>query len=281
MLWGYRLVRIIHRLSFNATKDGSQIEILDQLQLKYNFVPLLGSEGLVSLEISEDHQHWFRVKELSNTWDCVDFVRSEFSIAELRAADYLVMRSTWLNGYPMPDEDNGYLDATYGGSGCESCGNGMLQCRPFQLRSEPKWGRRALMQLNWIPDEFFVTPEAFSNLFADFGLHAREVLHYKHQAPLKTVVQLDITAESKNPLQIVALENWCNKCGRTRCSHQPRGFFPSFKEKESQAAVFRTQERFGDGGVTWSEVIVSQQVYRALSDQRIRAVAFRPLASNL
>lgn len=54
----------------------------------------------------------------------------------------------------MPDYKAGYLMTTYGGTGCGVCGVGQLQKAPFSMRAEPKWGRRHMMQLNWVADDW-------------------------------------------------------------------------------------------------------------------------------
>lgn len=273
-------MKIIHRVSFNATEAGNQTQLLDELNIPYELSPLLGPNKFVTLDISEDHQHWEKIRDLIPKWNGLDVVRTQFSESELNSADFLVMRSSWVHGYPMPDDENGYLDVTYGRTGCDVCGNGRLQRAPFQMRSEPKWGRRHVMQLNWIVDEFFVTPYAYRSVFADFGIGEYEVLKHKKGTRLENVVQLQISAVAEDPLKIGEPDNVCPGCKQPRYKHQSVGYFPGLPESETRASIFRSQERFGEGAITWSEVIVSQEVYRAVAISRLVGFEFHPLSNQ-
>ena len=88
------------------------------------------------------------------------------------------------------------------GQFCERCGVGLKQTAPFQMIGEPKWGKRGILQLNWVFDQFFATPGIWASVFDPHGVASRVVTDTKGRE-LKTVVQLvareeiDIATASK------------------------------------------------------------------------------------
>ena len=132
---------------------------------------------------------------------------TEFTEQEIHAARRCNLRSTWQHGYPQPDELNfGYWQTTYDLSDhCSACGIGMRQKAPFQMKGEPKWGRRAILQLHWVLDEYFVTPELWAGVFEPLGVPCRPVTNTKGEFPAELIrrlakagVQLNVTALTTN-----------------------------------------------------------------------------------
>lgn len=271
-------MNIIHRLSFSAAGHGPETEYLEQLQIPFSFTPLVTPDGVVSFDISENESNWEAVKDRLLSWQALDIVRTEFTDRELDESQYLVLRPQWTSGYPMPMANNEYLDGTYGSSGCDVCGAGRVQRAPFQMKSEPKWGRKQMMHLNWVPNEFFVTPRLFQDVFSKIGISAREVLHHAKRTPLKSVLQLEISAVAESPLRIGPSTNKCANCGVARFNFHSRDFFPPLVNDREKAEAFRTQETFGEGALSWNELIITQNVRRRLIASRVRDVSFYPLA---
>jgi hypothetical protein len=112
--------------------------------------------------------------------DALDIVRTEFSNAEIESAEWLRMRGEWHHGYPLPREELGYLIATYDLSEyCMECGVGAKQVAPFRMRGEPKWGRRGILQLNWVFGEYFVKPSVWRDVFEPHHIPYRSVIDAK------------------------------------------------------------------------------------------------------
>src|SRR3954453_5608074 len=101
-------MKIIHRVSLNA--DSAQREFL--LSLGFHLIEPGPPLRLISFDIEEDHPQWPRFKSLIVEWQAGDFVTTEFSTPEICAAERLKITPAWHHGYPMPDGDFGYLNAT-------------------------------------------------------------------------------------------------------------------------------------------------------------------------
>jgi hypothetical protein len=106
---------------------------------------------------------WPQLQVLLRKWGHSEgHVTTEFSKEEIDSARWIEV-GAWHHGYPQPEDDFGYLRATYDLSEwCDACGIGLKQKASFQMKGEPRWGRRAILQLNWVFDELFVTPEVWS-----------------------------------------------------------------------------------------------------------------------
>lgn len=270
-------MKIVHRVSCDADVADSKVQQLVELQVEYEFAGVDSSHGILTFEILESDSRWPDLEAISRKWNAVDNVRTEFSRSELENATHLAIRPQWVNGYPMPDDDDGYLRETYSATGCSVCGAKRTQTAPFRLLSAPKWGRRMVMVLNWIPDELFVSSEA-TDAFADFGVASREVMHHKTSKVLGTVRQLVVPkVTSDHALDLVGRYDECGTCGITRYPHQVRGWFPPLLSSANPPHVFKTYEVFGEGSLSWSEIIVSGPVYRKLVDLGARGINFQPL----
>ena len=42
---------------------------------------------------------------------------------------------------------------------------GAKQVSPFRMKESPNWGRRSILQMNWLFDEYFVKPEVWNAVF--------------------------------------------------------------------------------------------------------------------
>ncbi|MBA3461093.1 MAG: hypothetical protein H0T46_14105 [Deltaproteobacteria bacterium] len=188
--------------------------------------------------------------------------------------------SAWHHGYPQPDQDGfGYLSATYDlAEWCESCGIGAKQKAPFQMKGEPRWGRRGVMQLNWIFGELFVTPEVGRHVFEPAGVSHRVVLSTKG-AELTSVVQLVINDEVNIDCDGLPAEH-CRRCGRTKYSVVSRGRFPALRDTPSHPMV-RTAQYFGSGASAFQSPLVNHAIARAASEANLRGWTLCPVAHQL
>lgn len=223
-----------------------------------------------------DDEEWAPVSVLLDAWNAVDIVETTFSKDELSRSKWLQMVSTWHHGYPQPwDDAFGFLNATYGdAAGCASCGCGRIQSAPFRMSKEPKWGKRSLLQLNWVFDEFFATPQVWERCFHPLGVECMQVLDASGGRVLKTVVQLRITAESM--IREPGGSQLCDECGTRKFPPDLPGYFapPTGQPKEP---LFRTKEYFGSGARAFKAVLVSQELYQRLVLEKVRGVDFVPV----
>jgi hypothetical protein len=236
--------------------------------------------GLVmTFEIDEADPRWPDVASWMERRQPAGMVRTEFTSSEIGSARWLEMRTTWHHGYPQPGEGEfGYRRATYDlVDWCQSCGSGMRQNAPFQLKDEPRWGNKGLLQVNWVFDEFFVKPEVWETVFRPHGVARRPVIDTRGNE-LVTVVQLVV--EEAVPVAASGLPgNRCPRCGQMIYLPVARGAFPALME-EPRDAIARTREYFGSGASASRPVLVNSSIAQALVQAKVRGVALRPVAAS-
>lgn len=263
-------MQIIHRISIASSPDVQRE--LAALSIA------VANHGFVSFQVDEAHEAWPVLKVWIARRQAVDFTATKFSKRELDDARWLELMPDWHHGYPQPDEDVfGYREATYDLSDwCEQCGIGRKLKSPFQMKGEPKWGKNGILQLNWIFDEYFVTPTLWAAVFKPHGIACRPVMDTKG-FELKTVVRLAIDAEVGIVSEGLASER-CGRCGRVKYLPITRGPFPALSGEPS-VAMTKTREWFGSGAAADKRVLVSRSIYYSLIAERIRGASFKPVQS--
>jgi len=261
-------MKIVHRISVNA--DQSDRESLKRLGVSIE-------SGFVSFEVEESDGRWPRLEEWCEKHQAVDDPRTEFSSTELSSADWLALAPEWHCGYPQPDEDKfGYLNATYDLKNfCAACGIGLEQKAPFQMKAEPRWGRRNITQLNWVFDEYFLTTALWQAVFAPAQIPSRPVLNM-HGEVMRTVVQLVVETRAVIDTEGL-LGQPCRMCGAIKYPPVARGFFPRLKGEPS-SSVARTNIYFGSGASANRVVLVSQRIRRELISAGAQGVSMIPIA---
>jgi hypothetical protein len=264
-------MQVIHRITISSSPEI-------RAELATMAVVIAGS-GLVTFELDESHDSWPRVRRWIATRRAVDVVRTEFSKQEIANAKWFELTPDSHHGYPQPDEDVfGYRQATYDLSEyCEQCGIGLKQNAPFQMKGEPKWGRNGILQLNWVFDEYFVTPEIWSKIFQPRGIECRLVVDPKGVA-LQSVVQLSITHESSVVTEGLSIKR-CAKCGRVKYLPFTRGYFPALSSTPTVQMV-KTREYFGDGASASRRILVASDLAHALVAERVRGASLRPVGES-
>lgn len=210
-------------------------------------------------------------------YDITYLTKTKFTLKEKKLAKNLEMIPTWYHGYPEPSDDFSYRETTYDiKMYCKECGSGKVQNAPYRLKKEPRWGRRGIMQLNWIFDEFFVRPEVWAHIFKPFDIKCREVLHIKTGKKLETVVQLIIPQEDVELNLDEYLSETCTKCNVKRYLPINRGFMPSLKTPVNRP-IFKSKEYFGSGHSSTKAVIVSNELFKSINEKKLKGVDFKPL----
>jgi len=262
-------MQIIHRISISSTPE-----------IRGEWAAMgvvVGASGLVTFEVDEAYETWPALQSWITRRRAADIVSTKFSKEELAGARWLALEQNWHHGYPQPDEGRfGYREATYEMAGfCDPCGIALKQKAPFQMKSEPKWGRNGILQLHWVFDEFFVTPEVWSTVFHPNGVGCRPVLDAKG-AELKTVVQLVVQEEVSVEVEGLEAER-CARCGQVKFLPVTRGAFPPLVNEPSVRMV-KTREYFGSGASAYKGVLVSREIARALTAEKVRGASVRPTA---
>ena len=271
-------MRFIHRIGFSATaQQQRQLEALGvQIRVPRNTTMPGDKDTFVAFDVDEDHPNWSRVRPLFERWDVSDFLRTEFSKAEIEASAWLELLANSHTGYPQPKElEFGYVPVTYDVSGgCVDCGVGWKQKAPFQMKNEPKWGKNSILQMNWVFDEYFVRPEVWSSVFKAHGVSCRPVTNRKG-VELKTVVQLVVEEEVSIGTDNLALER-CRACKRVKYLPVTRGALPALKKRPC-AQMVKTREYFGSGGRAFKTVLVSQKLWRAMVAAGVKGASVQPV----
>jgi len=246
-------LRIRHRLSISLDAEGAELfhryGIKDEPASAWRSPVGAVSGNTVLVNIYEDAECWPEIAQYLSSRNKNDFVVSEFTESELVSAKYLCIWSTWHHQFPLPSKsddpelDMGYLQATYDPTdACPECSIGYRQRAPFRLRSEPKWGSKSFLQLNWVFDEFFTKIEVFERLLRKQGVNVRPVVKNSTGNALNSVVQLDVHASceilGKDRLR---LERTCPECGSNKYLAHRHGFFPSVSV-QGEPAIIKTKE---------------------------------------
>ncbi|QVL31343.1 hypothetical protein KIH39_21225 [Telmatocola sphagniphila] len=256
---------------------------MDELGVKYQDVI---SDSIV-FETDESSANWSSISSLLALWksgnsNVIDMVSTKFTEMELLKAENLVIVPGWHHGYPEPDIAMAYLKKTYDEiEYCSICGIGLKQREQFILQKEPKWGSKQILQLNWIFDEYFVTPEVWELVFKPFRISSIPVSKLKTGNPLATVVQLKVSdvCEPLTPFNRLNSVR-CDKCGRSKYASHTKGPFPHVVMPKN-SHIAKTAEYFGNGANAYKEIIVSRSLYHAIVLNRLKGADFKPVESSL
>jgi rRNA maturation protein Nop10 len=268
-------MRIMHHVFIEA--DDKTRREFDRLGLKVEFFDGRGTvRNHFVLDIAESDPTWTDVQKWISKRTHFESISPSFSQVEVAAARWLEVLPDWHHGYPQPDDDFGYRDLTYDLSDyCSTCGIGAVQKAPFRMRREPRWGRRGILQLNWVFDEFFVTPEVWATVFEPHGIASRPVVK-RGGAELQTVVQLDVVEQVRIRTKGLDAET-CPACGRLKYLPIRRGPLPEFVDEPS-GHMARTSEFFGSGASAHHAIVLSQALWAAIRAAKVRGASAHPVA---
>jgi hypothetical protein len=261
-------VEIVHRLALSIDQTAQA-----ELATLGIDVPL----GFAGFDVSESAIEWPAVQDWIRRREPSDLIRARFSEDEIRQAPWLALRAELQQGYPQPNEDDfGYLRATFDLTDyCPACGIGLRQKAPFQMKGEPQWGRRGILQLNWVFDEFFVKPDVWDAVFKPYGVGQRSV-EDRSGRTLQTVVQLVV--DEVSPLDTSGLASEaCSSCGREKYLPITRAPIAPLIGRPT-GSMIKSAEYFGSGASAYREVIASQEIAAAIRSAKVRGVSFVPVA---
>ncbi|WP_020614476.1 hypothetical protein [Sediminispirochaeta bajacaliforniensis] len=264
-------MNIIHRISFRTDSPAAKFFEAEGFKIK---------PGIINgYDIGENDPKWPRIQEAVTRYEIMDFqYKTDFTKKEIDGAEFLVLSPKTLFEYPQPSDDFGYKETTYKpGVGCRKCSVGLEQQKPFSIKKAPKWGKRNILQLNWVFGEYFVSKELKEKLEGKIpGVHFLEVLKYPKGMPLDDIFQMVVEKRVALALPENAAFQICDVCKGKK--YVPgilaRGFQPAPVEKDF--AIAQSQEFFGDGGTAFRITIVSKAVYQLLLEVGIKGVDFIP-----
>jgi hypothetical protein len=126
------------------------------------------------------------------------------------------------------------------------------------------WGKKRILNLNWVFDEFFVSGDIKNKLEGKIkNCHFMEVFKYPTSKGVhENIYQLVI----ENHINLLIDENTkfeiCKFCKCKKYSGVPNGFF--HKPQKSNFSIAKSIEYFGSGGEAYQEVIISASMRKIL-----------------
>lgn len=266
-------MKIIHNIGLRINSEDQLAELGNVGVKLLDGVRLPRGGWITSFQIQEDDPRWDKVALLAKKFRAIDSVSTKFSASEFKAAKSLGMLAKSHHGYPEPSDDNGYLQATFDLTDyCSTCGIGLKQRAPFRVKRASIPKDRSILQLNWIFDEYFVTPRFWSAVFKPFDIGYRPVLDTNGNE-LDSVVQLDVTEIGDLKLGDSACSA-CPNCGRMKYRLLLRGPLP--EPPETTAVISKSSQYFGSGASAFRLVLVSHVLYDRLREAGVKGVGFYP-----
>lgn len=257
----------IHRITLNVDKKIKHQ--LNELEIDVEI-------GFDAFKIDEASNVWEKLKLLMKNWDVGDTIYTKFSKSELKKADFLAMLPSWHCGYPMPDDDFGYLQTSYDLSNySEESGIGAIQNSSLRMKNKPKWGKKHITQLHWIYDIYFVKLEVYEEIFKPLNIKSMPVIEHKTNNYFDDFVQIIPQKEvslnlSEYPYQKYETSEMLKYLPITH------GFFPSLKESSANHYNI-TKEYFGSGASANKAIIISNDLYTSIIKNKLKGVSFVPL----
>ena len=226
-------MRVYRQISDNW--DKNQVRVMHQYNIDVQ-------EGIYSFNVY-DLKVYTELKPLFDKWEVSDYMGVHFTKKEILSSDYCKIEYWNMCGYPMPDNDHGYLYNTYETRNlCSKCGIGKVQKDDFRVKKVPKypiWG------LGWVFDEFFVRTDLYEKIFKPLGIECRPLRKYKNGSIIASYVQLVIPVIDE-PLDLSYYESLtCSKCGMTKYDAMTYGYYPL--QEHPLPYIYKSKEFFGDG----------------------------------
>jgi len=272
-------LEINHHITFKLCDEAALVSYLKQNNISYD-----ADEFISSLDIYESNVHWTFIKKYIEERDLFCLSESVFSAEELNQSERLTVRSVWANGYPQPEGEFEYKDITYDGTSCRKCGVGLVQVDSFRIRTQPKWGKRHFMALNWVDDEFFVDEIAKNLIEQKFPyISFIDVKNKKGTESFDGVYQMIIpvlnregVVKNQESIREILV---CEECGAVKFHPNSIGMLKMKRSAFDNAPdIAKTAEFFGWGCGADRNIVVSQKFRKFLIDNHLdRGLEFEPI----
>jgi hypothetical protein len=264
-------MEVIHHIGVNA--DATTRAELRQIGIAVD-------EGFVAFDVAESAPNWPQVGEWLTRRPASHIVWTTFTPVEIAAAPWLGLEADQHQGFPQPrDDEFGYVDVTYDTTDyCPACGIGLRQKAPFQMKGDPNMGRRGILQMHWVYDEFFAKSSVWESVLKPFGV-ASMLVTKPSGAVLGKVVQ--IVNDEVVPVDVAGLGPAtgepvrCPTCGRPKYGPVVRGPLPA-PLAEPRGHIVRSEQWFGSGASAYREVLISAELVAALRAADVRGASFLP-----
>jgi hypothetical protein len=277
-------MKLKHRYTFRIDRNNIKIiSFLDKYNIKYET-----SSGipLTTVEVLDSEDYWEDLDKLMCHQGIVPIIEKIFTTNEMKNATWSRIRSKWRWGYPQPQDESVHKMITYDNSNyCNKCGYGLVQKGNFMVKATPNWKNKHFLMLNWIEDELFITNEAKMKLEkSDLnGFRIRPVNNYTTGQALENMHQIEI-AKNLDILLIfnqedIYKENYCKQCNSRKYILSGKSILKAKKSLINDSCdIIKTKEKFGDGLVCMSNILISQKMYMFLKEKGLeKDLVFEPI----
>ena len=274
-------MKINKHICFSKEKAPELVDYLLQ-----NGIPFNCTGSLLTIDIQQDSPYWNDICDIVERKKLTCLSQTTFSKKELEEAQWLCVRSKWMQGYPQPESNFAYQSITYDDSRyCKECGSGLYQQSPFRLKSYPKWGSRHFMMVNWIYDELFIdecTKEILQNSSLS-GFQFTNVENKNGSAFLPNIYQLAILKKSAAGLigDQASIQHiyTCSCCGRKKFHPSGIGMFSIRKNVlDNMPDICKSSDFVGWGASAHHLILIRQSLYRLICEHHLdRGLIFCPI----
>lgn len=274
--------------------------ILDKYSHSYNFkedlecvIPTF--KYTIEFYLYEDNPDFGVIKQEISKFLEPQVIGTEYEKADIKNAEWFIL-NTGEYQYPQPEEDFGYLKATFNlDKYCHLCGIGKVQNAPYRLRTEPKQPNNQFWGLHWEFAAVFVRLEAKNILEREKikGISFSNPVLHKKNIPIEGFYQLHIETilnkgfhnyNSKtitckiNNEENLNTDKTLQCCGRIKFHHPMIGgylFDKSIFDKNFD--IVTSSEYFGSGGSANRLQIVSKNFKQIVEKNKLKGLSFIPV----
>lgn len=265
-------MNIIHRITIRT--DGPATGLFESLGFRIK-------AGIINgYDIGESDSKWPHVQEAIKRFgnDVIgDFqFKTEFTKDEINSASFSILFPKWHFEYPQPSNEFGYKAITYRpGAGCRKCGVGLEQQNPFSIKRAPDWGKRNILQLNWVFGEYFVSKDMKKKIEGKIpDIRFLEVVKYRQGTVVDDIFQMVVERHVLLSIPQDMKSEVCDACHSQKYLPHTRGPFPM--PLETDFAIAKSREWFGSGGSARQEVIISRSTRDIFCEAGIVGAGFTP-----
>lgn len=296
-------MRIGHRyLTWDShTKTIKPLQsILDKFSISYKYNEDLNCviptfKHTLEFYLYEDHINFHEIKKEIDKYEVEPQIGTFYEKSDIDKAQWFII-STGEYQYPQPEDDFGYLDATFNlDSHCYSCGIGKTQNAPFRLKTEPKQYNNQFWGLHWEFEPVFVRQEAKSIFEKEQvkGIRFSQPVLHKKNTVVEGFYQLQIDTilkegfDNYNTKTITCkINNEEGKntdptrkcCGRIKFHHpMVGGYLFDSKLFDTDFDIVSSFEYFGSGGSANRLQIVSRRFKQIVDKNKLKGLKFTPV----
>lgn len=277
--------------------------ILDKYSHTYNYKEDLDTviptfKYTIEFYLYEDNPDFAKIKQEISKLLEPQVIGTEYEKSDIKNAEWFIV-NTGEYQYPQPDDDFGYLKATFNlDNYCHLCGIGKIQNSPYRLKTLPKQPNNQFWGLHWDFDAIFVRQETKNILEKENinGIGFSNPVIHKTNTPIEGFYQLHIDTvlssgfDNYNTNRITCKVNneenlntdkTLQCCGQVKFHHPMIGGYLFDKGIfDKSFNIFQSNEYFGSGGSANRLQIVSKRVKEIVDKNKLKGLSFIPVMHN-